>query len=507
MEDQYIWNFFIEKFNNPYGVSALMGNLYVESKLEPMDLQGSYRRKFNMTSAEYTEAVDNGIYTKDQFIHDSAGYGLVQWTYWSRKEGLYDLSASKGTSIADLDTQLEYIMIELPKYKTVYNAILNAEDIRSTSDIIAIRYENPQHTEEEYLQYRAECGQMFFDKFTGGDIVNTAKQVDNLLSGWKSQGLSKPDICVNLANACMGWSYVYGARGEYCTPQNRRSYYNSKKKETIKTKCKNFNGSGSDGCNGCKWYPKGVTRFFDCRGFTYWVFLNGANIKIVGGGATSQYNDDSNWSEKGEIANMPRDKVCCVFRHDNSTGKMEHTLIYDGQGNYIHCSGEVKKCATSKYNATHYAIPKGLYDGGGGGGGDKPICIAKVVAQSGGTVNMRKSPSTNADIVARVPIGTTVDVYEKGSDWCKIKYGGQFGYMMTKFLDFGDTPQPSKDTATVYASTGSTVNMRSQPNKDAPIIMRVPIGATVHVDEYKSNWCKITYSSKTGYMMTEFLRF
>ena len=41
---------------------------------------------------------------------------------------------------------------------------------------------------------------------------------------------------------------------------------------------------------------------------------------------------------------------------------MAHTLFYDGQGHYIHDSGEVKKVDINKYAATHYAIPKGLYD-------------------------------------------------------------------------------------------------------------------------------------------------
>jgi hypothetical protein len=40
-----------------------------------------------MNDASYTAAVDNGSYTN--FTHDFAGYGLAQWTYWSRKQGLF----------------------------------------------------------------------------------------------------------------------------------------------------------------------------------------------------------------------------------------------------------------------------------------------------------------------------------------------------------------------------------------------------------------------------------
>ena len=193
------------------------------------------------------------------------------------------------------------------------------------------------------------------------EYMYTAKQVDNMVAEWKNAGLSKPDIVVKTANACIGWAYVFGARGEYCSPANRRRFYNSKGKPTIKSKCKNFDStSGYTGCSGCKWYPGGATRFFDCRGFTAWLF-DQVGIKIAGVGATSQYNDDTNWEVKGLIEDMPADKVCCTFRYDDSTKKMEHTLLYDGGGNYIHDSSEVKKTKKPSYKATHYAIPKGLY--------------------------------------------------------------------------------------------------------------------------------------------------
>jgi len=60
-----------------------MGNLYYESSLNSKNLQGTYEKKLNMTDESYTKAVDNKTYTN--FIKDSAGYGLAQWTYWSRK--------------------------------------------------------------------------------------------------------------------------------------------------------------------------------------------------------------------------------------------------------------------------------------------------------------------------------------------------------------------------------------------------------------------------------------
>jgi hypothetical protein len=60
-----------------------MGNLNAESGLRSNNLQDTYSREFGLSDTQYTQKVDNGTYTN--FIKDEAGYGLAQWTYWSRK--------------------------------------------------------------------------------------------------------------------------------------------------------------------------------------------------------------------------------------------------------------------------------------------------------------------------------------------------------------------------------------------------------------------------------------
>lgn len=60
---------------------------------------------------------------------------------------------------------------------------------------------------------------------------------------------------------------------------------------------------------------------------------------------------------------------------------------------------------------------------------------AVVVADSGGTVNLRRTPSLKGALITRVPLGTYVDIIAPGETWAKIKYSGVTGYMMAKFLD------------------------------------------------------------------------
>ena len=151
---------------------------------------------------------------------------------------------------------------------------------------------------------------------------------------------------------CVGWAYVFGARGEYCAPANRRAR-KWQEHPTIKSKCKNFDGTGT--CTGCKWYPGGErTRFFDCRGFTYWVLLQVYGWKLMGTGATAQWNNADNWQAKGTIDTMPQDTLVCLFVQNGKT--MEHTGF--GWGNEtIECSNGVQHFTTRNKKWTHWAIP------------------------------------------------------------------------------------------------------------------------------------------------------
>lgn len=60
---------------------------------------------------------------------------------------------------------------------------------------------------------------------------------------------------------------------------------------------------------------------------------------------------------------------------------------------------------------------------------------ARVTAPSGGTVNMRKTPSLKGALIMRIKLGEIVEIVDPGEEWCKIKYQKKTGYMMAQFLD------------------------------------------------------------------------
>nr|DAX24487.1 MAG TPA: N-acetylmuramoyl-L-alanine amidase [Caudoviricetes sp.] len=152
-----------------------MGNLYAESGLNPKNLQNSYEKKLGYTDAQYTAAVDNGKYKN--FVKDSAGYGLAQWTYWSRKQALIDFCKTAGTSIGDLDMQLNFLWKELSDgYRGVINVLMNATSVIEASNTVLLQFERPADQSASVQLKRAEYGQAYYDKYAnknqeGGSVV------------------------------------------------------------------------------------------------------------------------------------------------------------------------------------------------------------------------------------------------------------------------------------------------------------------------------------------------
>lgn len=164
--EEKIWYFFTEKGLTAAGAAGLMGNLYAESGLNPVNLQNSYEKKLGFTDDTYTVAVDSGEYTN--FVKDSAGYGLAQWTFWSRKQNLLDFVRSRNASIGDLEAQLEFLYQELSTgYKAVLSALKTATSIRSASDAVLTQYERPADQSVTVQEKRAGYGETYYKKFVG----------------------------------------------------------------------------------------------------------------------------------------------------------------------------------------------------------------------------------------------------------------------------------------------------------------------------------------------------
>ncbi|MEK3797907.1 SH3 domain-containing protein [Peribacillus sp. FSL H8-0477] len=143
-----------------------------------------------------------------------------------------------------------------------------------------------------------------------------------------------------------------------------------------------------------------------------------------------------------------------------------------------------------------------------------PVSAAQVtiektqyVTVSSGTLNMRKSGSTTAAVVAKLAKGTKVTVSSESKGWTKITANGKIGYVSSQYLS---SKNPVKATAasitTKYVNTSSgTLNMRKSGSNTAAVVTKLAKGTKVSVSSESKGWAKITANGKTGYVSSQYL--
>ena len=198
--------------------------------------------------------------------------------------------------------------------------------------------------------------------------MSSAEYVDQQIQILKGGGKTLSEAAWCSALLCVGWPYIYGDRGQYCTISHRQAVYNKgpgeKCYDNVRKACQAIRETNPTGsCSGCKWFPASKrVRSYDCRGFTYWILLQIFGWKLQGSGCTSQWNNEVNWKAKGEVANgIPQEVIVCLFyykkdKNGKRTKTLEHTgLYYNGQT--CECSSGVQFSKTLNKKWEVWGIP------------------------------------------------------------------------------------------------------------------------------------------------------
>ena len=132
------------------------------------------------------------------------------------------------------------------------------------------------------------------------------------------------------------------------------------------------------------------------------------------------------------VVNNPRATQALNLRRYASTASEVLSKLYNGSRLWVDEQG-AEWCAVtdqltgiSGYVMTQFIKLNGLPN----------TPQRRVVHPAGSYVNLRSAPDmTQSNTRVRVPSGSTVTILIPGPDWCKVKYNGTTGYMMTYFLD------------------------------------------------------------------------
>lgn len=162
------YNFFKTQGLTDAGIFGLMANIDEESDTRPDNLQETYQTILKKTDAEYVAAVDAGTH---DFVNDQAGFGLCQWTYWSRKKALLEHVQSLGVSIADTEGQLLFIVKEMTSsYTNLWQLLKTTTSIKEASDAVLTIYERPADMSDDVKDRRAAIGLMFYEEHVNGSM-------------------------------------------------------------------------------------------------------------------------------------------------------------------------------------------------------------------------------------------------------------------------------------------------------------------------------------------------
>ena len=200
----------------------------------------------------------------------------------------------------------------------------------------------------------------------------------------------------------------------------------------------------------------------------------------------------------------------------------EYGWIPDGAFLFIHAfdGGEEKRGYHDGLgNASHIGLKTGMT-------GQQMIDIAvaagntKAVNYNYGDGAIHSSSTREHVATSKFKDKTINGGWNKVGLWNKINYGGEID--PDPQPDPEPDPEPSPDPepqpepepevyATVWAETGSTVNIRKNKSTSSKLVERVPIGATVRVISQGKEWSKVAYTDEAGatwygWMMSTFLK-
>ena len=130
---EQIWNYLSSQGFSKVGIAGIMGNLAQESGLRADNVQNH----MGYEDADYVAGIKNGSISREEFIKDSRGFGIAQWTYHTRKAALYDALGPE--NIDSLGGQLAFMVDEMGP--DLVNRMNNAGSVNEATDIFQYSYE------------------------------------------------------------------------------------------------------------------------------------------------------------------------------------------------------------------------------------------------------------------------------------------------------------------------------------------------------------------------------
>lgn len=120
------------------GACGMMGNMKAESNMQANIAQ---RGMTGLGDAEYTALFDR---SPESCIHDGVGYGLCQWTYWTRKQALRQFARNWGVTAGAEDMQVCFAVYELKNdFPELWDYLCRTTNTAEAAERICREFERP----------------------------------------------------------------------------------------------------------------------------------------------------------------------------------------------------------------------------------------------------------------------------------------------------------------------------------------------------------------------------
>lgn len=170
--EERVWNFLTSNAGfTPPQAAGIMGNMQAEAHFEPRLVEYGWKNSRGEVSKPGQESSLDDNVPPDQGPQGQPGYGIVQWTSPNRKQGLRDLTQSRGVMGGDLGAQLDYLMQELqgPYKNSTYDPIRATDSLDEASDIFMTKFERPKDQSEPAKEKRRQMGREILARHGSGE--------------------------------------------------------------------------------------------------------------------------------------------------------------------------------------------------------------------------------------------------------------------------------------------------------------------------------------------------
>ena len=161
MSNQTIFDALVGAGMTVEGACGMLGNMAAESGMNPLNVED----RSGINDVDYVFRVDNDpTYDFATDYGKAYGFGLCQWTHYSRKSALLAFAKSRGVSVGDGGMQTQFCIKELKEdYPDLWAMLCSSHDLMQCTQRICTEFERPAVNN---VGTRLEFAKQAFDYFT-----------------------------------------------------------------------------------------------------------------------------------------------------------------------------------------------------------------------------------------------------------------------------------------------------------------------------------------------------